>query len=209
MSEISNEASPGGLIPPAGDHGLGDPWPPGAIRKAPEPAARVQLAPATGATGLPIGLQRGVASFQALVRRVMAQAVQREWSRLVLCDPDFEAWPLGESQLVADLMAWSRRGREVVLLAHRFDAVQARHARFVTWRKTWSHIVECCVVATTDRELPQGMIWTPEWALQVQDAEGFACIGSENQRFRAELSSKLDLLRQRSRPGFAVNILGL
>ena len=53
------------------------------------------------------------------------------------------------------------------------------------------------------------MVWTPEWAFELQDPDSFAAISSENPRFRAELSSKLDNLQQRGRPGFPVNVLGL
>lgn len=162
------------------------------------------------ATGLPTGhLAGGFISHQAMLRQVFALAEQRNWQKLVICDPNFEAWPLGEAQVVAHLNAWSGRGKELVMLAHRFDWVQSRCARFVNWRNTWSHIVSCCTVATTDREVTQGLIWTPEWALKLQDQESFAAISSENPRFRAEMASTLHNLQQRSRPGFAVNILGL
>jgi hypothetical protein len=144
-----------------------------------------------------------------MVRQVFALAARRGWQKIVICDPDYDAWPLGESQLVADLNAWSGRGRELVMLAHRYDRVQARQARYVAWRQTWSHIVNCGVVATIDRDATQTLIWTPEWAMQMQDAERFACIGSENPRFRSELASKLAGFAQRGRPGFPVNVLGL
>lgn len=161
------------------------------------------------ATGLPTGQFHGIASFQAVVRQVFALAAPRAWQKIVICDPNYEAWPLGEAQLVDDLKAWSSRGRELVMLAHRFDWVQARQARYVEWRKTWSHIVNCCVLATNDCEATQTLIWTPEWALQMQDAERFACVSSENPRFRSELASKLTGFAQRGRPGFPVTVLGL
>ena len=53
------------------------------------------------------------------------------------------------------------------------------------------------------------MVWTPEWALELQDSDSFAAISSENPRFRAELSSKLGNLQERGRPGFPASVLGL
>ncbi len=161
-------------------------------------------------TGLPVGqFPGGVQSFQALMRQVFAKAVERNWQKLIICDPSFEAWPLGESQVVEDLNRWIGRSKTFVMLAHRFDAVQSRQPRFVGWRSTWSHCIQCCSIATSDREPTQCMVWTPEWAFELQDPDSFAAISSENPRFRAELSSKLDNLQQRGRPSFPVNVLGL
>lgn len=183
----------------------------GAIKTSPIP----EFDPATGPdaepglTGLSTGQMSGIASFQDLVRQVFAQAVQRSWQKIILCDPNYEAWPLGEAQLTEDLNAWSKSGRELVMLAHHFDWVQARQARFVAWRRMWSHISQCCVLATTDRTATQTMIWTPEWAMQIQDGESFAGVASESPRFRSELLLQLEGLKQRGRPGFPVNVLGL
>jgi hypothetical protein len=174
----------------------------------PEPGAN---APRLGErTGLPVGqFAGGVHSFQALIRQVLALAAERNWPTIIGCDPTYEAWPLGESQVIGDLNRWVGRGKKWVMLAHRFDVVQSRHPRFVGWRATWSHCIECCSIATSDRETTQGMLWTPEWALELQDSDSFAAISSENPRFRAELLAKLTHLQQRGRPGFPVNVLGL
>ena len=88
-------------------------------------------------TGLPVGqFAGGVKSFQALIRQVLAQAAERNWQKLVICDPTYEAWPLGDAQVIDDLSRWIGRSKTLVMLAHRFDAVQARQARFVGWRTT-------------------------------------------------------------------------
>ena len=34
-------------------------------------------------------------------------------------------------------------GRKLVMLAGHYDDVIRNHARFVTWRKTWAHLIEC------------------------------------------------------------------
>ena len=67
----------------------------------------------------------------------------QNWREIVLSDPDFDDWPLGERAVVDALQAWSAAGRSFVLLAQRFDVFERGHARFVHWRRMWSHIVEC------------------------------------------------------------------
>lgn len=160
-------------------------------------------------TGLPVGRVAGLHAFQQLVREVLAKAAERRWQKLVLCDPNYEAWPLAEAQPIQGLQQWAGQGREFVMLAHRFDWVQARQARMVHWRTMWSHVIACGAIATSDREAVQTFIWTPEWAFSLQDGDHLVGISSENARFRAELARKLENLKMRSQAGFPVNVLGL
>ena len=91
---------------------------------------------------LPSGPFPGAMAFQQLVRDALACAAREGWREIILCDPDFGDWPLGERAVAQSLQAWSATGRRCTLLARRYDEVVRRHARFVTWRTTWSHIVE-------------------------------------------------------------------
>ena len=126
---------------------------------APEPGAAV------GAV-LP-----GAIAFQQLVRDALACAAREGWREIILCDPDFGDWPLGERAVAQSLQAWSAAGRRCTLLARRYDEVVRRHARFVNWRTTWSHIVEARACASADPlELPSA-IWSPGWVMQRLDPE--------------------------------------
>jgi hypothetical protein len=143
------------------------------------------------------------------VRDALACAAREGWREIILCDADFEDWPLAERTVVDSLEAWSATGRHCTLLARRYDAVVRRHARFVTWRKTWSHIIDARSCAAADpSELPSA-IWSPGWVLQRVDAERCNGVsGSEPER-RLMLHENLQEWLKKSSPSFSATTLGL
>jgi hypothetical protein len=161
------------------------------------------------ATGLPQGRFDGRRAFQQLVRDALATAAREGWRELVLCDADFADWPLGERAVAQSLNDWSATGRRCVLLARRWDEVPRLHARFVTWRQTWSHIVEAHGCRSADPlELPSA-IWSPGWVLQRLDpVHCIGVTGSEPER-RLLLREQLDEWLLRSSPAFPATTLGL
>ena len=52
---------------------------------------------------LPEGRLSGRTVFVGLLRQAFAAAAEEGWTRIVLCDPDFADWPLGEREVVAAL----------------------------------------------------------------------------------------------------------
>jgi hypothetical protein len=163
-----------------------------------------------GAAGaLPVGRFAGRKAFQQLVRDALACAAREGWREIILSDPNFEDWPLGERAVAEALEAWSATGRQCTLLARRYDDVLRRHARFVTWRKTWSHIIEARACASADPlELPSA-IWSPGWVLRRLDPGN--CIGitgSEPER-RLLLRDNLQEWLKKSSPSFPASTLGL
>ena len=102
------------------------------------------------AAPLPAGRFAGRVDFQQLVRDALARAAQEGWRELILCDPDFADWPLGERAVAESLAAWSATGRRCTLMACRFDDLAVRHARFVSWRRTWTHIIEARGCSSAD-----------------------------------------------------------
>ncbi|MBX3587971.1 MAG: hypothetical protein AB7I35_04575 [Ramlibacter sp.] len=155
------------------------------------------------------GRFEGRTDFQQLVRDALAAAAREGWRELVLSDADFADWPLGERVVAESLQAWSATGRRVTLLARRYDEVIRQHARFVAWRKTWSHIIECRACTAADPlELPSA-IWSPAWAMQRLDpvrCAGFS--GAEPER-RLQLRESLNEWLARSSPAFPASTLGL
>lgn len=155
------------------------------------------------------GRFEGREAFRQLIRDALARAAQEGWREIVLADADFADWPLGERAVAESLQAWSAGGRRCTLLALRYDDVVRRHARFVTWRRTWSHIVEARACAFADPlELPSAL-WSPGWVMQRRDPQrcnGIA--GSEPER-RLLLRENLNEWLQKSSPGFAATTLGL
>lgn len=158
---------------------------------------------------LPSGRFSGRPGFQQLVRDALACAAREGWRELILSDPDFADWPLGELAVTGSLRAWSASGRRCTLLACRYDQVVVRHARFVTWRRSWSHIVEARACTAADPlELPSA-IWSPGWVMQRLDPDrsnGFC--GTEPER-RVALKERLQEWLSKSTPSFAATTLGL
>jgi hypothetical protein len=158
---------------------------------------------------LPQGRFSGRSEFRQIVRDALACAAQEGWREIILSDSDFADWPLGERAVVESLDAWSATGRRITLLARRYDEVVRRHARFVTWRKTWSHIVDARSCASADPlEIPSA-VCGPRWVLQRLDPDrctGFS--GSEPER-RLALRENVDEWLRKSSASFPATTLGL
>ena len=158
---------------------------------------------------LPSGRFEGRIAFQQLVRDALAGAARDGWREIILSDPDFADWPLGERAVAQSLNAWSASGRRCVLLARRWDEVLRRHARFVAWRGTWAHIIDARACRAADPlEMPSA-IWSPGWVMQRLDLDrcnGFS--GSEPER-RLMLREELQEWLRQSSPSFPSNTLGL
>ena len=105
----------------------------------------------------------GREAFAQLVRDALACAAREGWQEIILSDATFEDWPLRELVVVESLQAWSASGRHMILLASRYDEVQRLHPRFVSWRRTWGHIIDCRVLRTSSpTDLPRA-IWSRNW----------------------------------------------
>jgi hypothetical protein len=168
-----------------------------------------QLAQPPGAGALPAGRFAGRDAFRQVIRDALASAAREGWREIVLADASFEDWPLGERAVALALQDWSRSGRKCTLLARRWDSVIRMHARFVTWRKIWSHIIDARACPSADPgDLPSA-IWTPSWAMERRDLErctGYC--GSEADR-RVSLRESIDGWLVRSSPSFPAVTLGL
>lgn len=158
---------------------------------------------------LPSGRFEGLGGFQQLVRDALACAAREGWREIILCDPDFADWPLGERAVAESLHAWSAGGRRCTLLARRWDEAVRRHARFVSWRGTWAHLVDARACRGADPlELPSAL-WSPGWVLQRLDLDRCKGVsGAEPERRLALREALQEWLRQSS-PSFPSNTLGL
>lgn len=158
------------------------------------------------ATPLLQGRFAGRSEFAELVRHALAAAAAQGWREIILCDANFEDWPLGERVVAQSLNDWASSGRKLTMLAQDYGEVTRRHARFVTWRRTWSHIVECRGHAAGD--LPS-VFWSPAWAFERLDLlHSTGVAGSEAGR-RVALKERLTEKLLRSSPAFAATTLGI
>ena len=164
----------------------------------------------TGAApALPQGRFEGREAFRQHVRDALACAAREGWREIILSDADFHDWPLGERAVIDALGAWARSGRTLVMLARSYDEVIRHHARFVTWRRTWAHIIDCRRCAKADPvELPS-VLWSPGWVLRRLDAERSTEICSTEPEARLHVRESLEEWLGQSAPGFPAGTLGL
>lgn len=174
----------------------------------PEPDA--EGAPANSPGALPEGRFTGREAFRQLVRDALSTAARQGWRELVLCDASFEDWPLGEREVIASLQDWARGGgRRFVMIARRYDHMTTRHARFVEWRKTWSHLIECHGCLSADPlELPSAL-YSPGWTLRRLDVERCTGVTGTDPQRRVQLRESLAEWVRRSTPAFPATTLGL
>jgi hypothetical protein len=151
----------------------------------------------------------GRTEFQQLVRDALAHAAVEGWREIIISDASFDDWPLGERAVAQALQDWSGAGRKFIMLAKNYDEVTRRHARFVTWRRTWAHNIQCLRCPSADAlELPSA-IWSPVWAMRRLDLERSTGVcGGEAER-RVSLRESLDEWLRKSTAGFAASTLGL
>jgi hypothetical protein len=171
-----------------------------------EPRSRMPL------DALPEVAIDGRLAFDAALRQALAEVADRGCRELWLCAADYADWPIGERALVALFERWAYSHRRLVMLACHYDEVARRHPRWVTWRRQWSHIVDC-------RELPPEVEAAHCPTLLV--APGVCTLRLfDPLRCRGKLSwgdgvssrdalATADALLQRSEPGFPVTTLGL
>lgn len=158
---------------------------------------------------LPEGRIEGRQAFAELVRAALASAAREGWPLLILSDPDFSDWPLGERAVIESLQAWSGRGRHIRFLARDFGVVRERHPRLVQWRVTWSHIVEAHACRQLQASEIPSAIWSPRWTMERIDVDRCVMVASSAADRRAALQERLETCWHRGRPSFPATTLGL
>lgn len=158
---------------------------------------------------LPTGRFEGRKAFTELVRHALETAAQEGWPSLVLSDPDFLDWPLGERSVIDALGHWASRGRQIRLLARDFGPLRLAHPRLVQWRTTWGHRVEAhACPGASGSELPSA-IWSPGWTLERLDPVRSTGVTSNDPARRTLLLERLDACWHKGAPSFAATTLGL
>lgn len=159
---------------------------------------------------LPTGRFSGRDDFQQLVRDAIFTAAREGWQEIFISDANFHDWPLGEREVVEALQAWAQGGRRFSMLAGDYADVIRRHARFVRWRGTWEHIINCRRSPAADPLDIPSALWSPHWVMHRLDTErSVGVTGSEPDR-RVSLRETLnEWVRSKSVPGFPSTTLGL
>ena len=158
---------------------------------------------------LPQGHFRGPAEFAELVRAAFAAAAAQGWREIMICDSTFETWPLGERAVAQSLQDWSKSGRKLTMLAKNYHQVVRKHHRFVSWRRTWAHLVDCRAnAALSDDDMPSAL-WSPVWVLQTLDLTRRTGRCGSEPALKVALKERLDECLRLSSPSFAATTLGL
>lgn len=163
----------------------------------------------TTLVNLPAGAFSGRREFQQRVLDTLRAAGEGGWRELWFSDAGFTDWPLAERTPIDLLQAWAGSGRKLTIIARNYDELIRRHHRFVTWRRQWSHIIDCRVCPSADvTELPS-LIWSPHWVMQRLDPIRSVGISTDEPSRILALREGLDDWYSRSSPGFAATTLGL
>jgi hypothetical protein len=158
---------------------------------------------------LPTGRFASREAFVLTVRDALACAAREGWNEIILSDATFADWPLRERAVQESLNAWSRSGRHFVMLATRFDDIQRYQARFVSWRQTWGHLIDCHQCRSADPLDFPSAIWGPHWMMQRLDTERSVFVCDTQAGRRVALRQVLDEWIRNSSPGFPASTLGL
>ncbi|MEO8014250.1 MAG: hypothetical protein ABI642_08910 [Polaromonas sp.] len=158
---------------------------------------------------LPEGRFSGRSEFAELVRQAMAAAAAQGWREMIWCDPDFADWPLGERAVTQALNDWAGSGRKLTLLAEHYDVVLRKHARFVTWRRTWAHVVECRKSGAASAGCLPSAFWSPAWVFERLDSPRCTGVAGADMAHCRVLKERLNEHLLASSAGFPATVLGL
>lgn len=164
---------------------------------------------AAAPASLPEGRFSGRTEFAELIRLALSAAAAQGWREIILCDPDFEDWPLGERAVTQALNNWAGTGRRFTMLAGNYEAVLRQHARFVVWRRNWSHMVDCrSSSARAGHTLPSAL-WSPGWVMGRLDLQRCTGTAGFDAAHRIALKERLSDCLGNSSPAFPATVLGL
>ena len=148
--------------------------------------------------------------FQAVWRDALVRIGQQGCRELWFSDPDYADWPLGERATIDALTAWAMSHRRLVLLAAQFDTLQRLHPRWVSWRRQWSHVVQCRQADEADVAAIPTMVLAPGLlTLRVRDTVNFHGRLSFGHADAVRDADDLDAFLQRSHEAFPATALGL
>ncbi|AOW13839.1 hypothetical protein LPB72_01505 [Hydrogenophaga crassostreae] len=155
------------------------------------------------------GAWEGRNFFGDLIRQALETAANERWKLVVLSDPDFADWPLGERAVVDALQKWASKGRQLHFLARDFRFLQARAPRLVQWRVTWDHLVQARACQGAAAEALPSAIWSGEWTLERLDLVHARGVATNDPKRRIELRERLDACWQQGAQAFPASTLGL
>jgi hypothetical protein len=151
----------------------------------------------------------GRSEFTAAVQRSLALALHQGERELFFVDVDFEIWPLDDALVLDHLTAWARMPqRRLLMVATRFDTLPRLFSRFTTWRGTFAHVVEAFATEIESSQVPT-LLLAGSASLTLADRLRWRGHGLSTDKEVADWREVVEVLLQRSEPGFGANTLGL
>jgi len=150
------------------------------------------------------------AEFTEALREAFAEVAAVGCRELWLCDDDFAAWPLDEPAVIAHLTQWAMAHRRLTLIARTFDEFPRRHARWVEWRRVWSHVVSCRAVEDVQPgEVPSLLVAPGVVMVRLADSQLARGVISRHATDLVIGRETADVFFQRSHDSFPPTLLGL
>ena len=151
----------------------------------------------------------GRSEFTQAVRRSLRQACRQHERELCFVDIDFELWPLDDAGVLGTLSEWARLPqRRLLMVGSRFDTIPRLFSRFTAWRGTFAHVVEAFATEVEPSQVPTLLLAGPS-SLMLADRLRWRGHALGTDKEVADWREVVDVLLQRSEPGFGANILGL
>ena len=148
--------------------------------------------------------------FHEALRSAFADAAAQGCREIWLCDIDFADWPLNEPAVIGHLTQWARAHRKLTLVAQHFDEIPRRHARWMAWRRTWSHVVECRAnVELEAGKMPSLLLAPGLVTVRLFDPLRYRGSASRSEADAVHARELIDAVLQRSDEAFPVTSLGL
>ena len=156
------------------------------------------------------GLIASRRDFHDALRTAFKLAADVGCRELWLCDADFADWPLGDAGVVEHLRQWAGSQRRLTLLASSFDEVARRHPRWVAWRRSWSHVVQCRTNSVIEAAaFPTLLLASGLVSVRLSDPVHHRGRISTNAGNEVRCRELIDAVSQRSQESFPVTLTGL
>jgi hypothetical protein len=148
--------------------------------------------------------------FHDALREALDDIAEAGCREAWLCDEDFADWPLNEPGVVDLLTRWAMAHRKLTVVARGYDEVVRRHPRWVTWRRQWSHIVECRAFEEAEAgQIPTLLLASERIVVRLHDPRRYRGMLSREASDLLRNRELIDAVSQRSVESFAATLLGL
>jgi hypothetical protein len=148
--------------------------------------------------------------YHQALRDAFAQAAALRCREIFMCDEHFADWPLNEAAVVENFTRWASPQRKLTVLARHYDEIARLHPRWVAWRRTWGHAIECRANHELESgQLPTLLLIPGLLTLKLVDAVHYRGSVSRHAGDAVLARELLDSVLERSEEAFPATQLGL